>query len=213
MLLTPNSICSTALKTGTGFQGNDGRANDGGKCAAHFDADATKGWGACCPIVADVSTILAAIRGQADSWTYHKSTRGSGSVQLTPKGGGDYFAVMLCCDGYTEISDRIPIIVHPPSRDSASVAVVSPDPHYAGNPITIRFSGATDAHDWIGVYTQGSIPGSSKIHTWTYHNSTAGNGTVVVKPNMVGSYFVALFCCDGYTPISNQVNFTVLKKH
>ena len=30
---------------------------------------------------------------------------------MTPGVAGDYFVVLLCCDGYTEMSARIPIAV------------------------------------------------------------------------------------------------------
>jgi hypothetical protein len=58
-------------------------------------------------------------------YSYHGSADvGSGSVTVTPTAAGDYFIVMLCCDGYTEVSARATItVVEASGRRLAETAV------------------------------------------------------------------------------------------
>ena len=47
-------------------------------------------------------------------WNAHVAVSGgSGTVQVTPLKPGRYFLVLMCCTGYLEISDRIPVEVEP----------------------------------------------------------------------------------------------------
>jgi hypothetical protein len=44
-------------------------------------------------------------------WSYHGSASDSGAVSVTPREAGEYYVVMLCCDGYTEVSERVGILL------------------------------------------------------------------------------------------------------
>eukprot|EP01047_Picozoa_sp_COSAG01_P069819 COSAG01_NODE_10428_length_2168_cov_2.003867_2_plen_330_part_01 len=135
-----------------------------------------------------------------DGWTYHKSAHGSGQVTITPGGGGQYYAVMLCCDGYSEISQRVPFTVKGPPKDPNNppfISVLSSGPFYVGQPIAVSFSGVTHNKDWIGLYHKGDVPGTHNSHHWSYHNSTENVGTVQIIPKHSGDFFIVMFCCDG----------------
>jgi hypothetical protein len=45
------------------------------------------------------------------AYTSSESVDGDGSVAMTPRTAGEYFVVMLCCDGYTEVSERASVTV------------------------------------------------------------------------------------------------------
>jgi hypothetical protein len=49
--------------------------------------------------------------GDDDShdWSYHGSAHGSGSVEMSGEEAGEYFIVLLCCDGYSELTERLPV--------------------------------------------------------------------------------------------------------
>lgn len=155
------------------------------------------------------------------NWSYHGSASDSGTVEVTAATPGDYFIVLMCCDGYVELTDRLAVsIIAGPSHASASGACTHPiadlcgleipaGPYLAGAPIEVTFSGATDPQDWVGMYKNGHIPGSESSHSWSYHGSASGSGTVTVTPGVAGDYFIVLMCCDGYTEMSTRIALTV----
>ena len=55
---------------------------------------------------------------QPHDWAYHGSISGSGSVTITPERPGLYYVMMLCCDGYTELSESVAVQVHAPAVDA-----------------------------------------------------------------------------------------------
>lgn len=155
------------------------------------------------------------------NWSYHGSASGSGSVDVTAAAPGDYFIVLMCCDGYVELTDRLAVsVVAGPSHASASGACTHPiadlcgleipaGPYLAGAPVVVSFRGATDPQDWVGMYKNGHIPGTENSHSWSYHGSASGSGTVTVTPGVAGEYFIVLMCCDGYTEMSSRIAITV----
>eukprot|EP01050_Picozoa_sp_SAG11_P005952 SAG11_NODE_441_length_9431_cov_29.928847_2_plen_761_part_01 len=109
----------------------------------------------------------------------------------------------------------------PPSQPSPSPspspAISIPDgPYETGASITVTFTGATSATDWIGIYTNGTVPGSDSSHNWVYHHGTTSNGdlvvdgTVEVTPGLPGDYFIVMFANDGYVEITDRITLTVV---
>merc|ERR1711865_231535 len=146
-------------------------------------------------------------------WSYHGSATDSGSVLVTPRAAGEYYVVMLCCDGYTEVSERVVITItenpDPPVVVFTATVAVGDGPFAAGTALTVDFTGATDAVDWIGLYLVGQTPGDVGSHAWSYHGSATDSGSVSVTPREAGEYYVVLLCCDGYTEVSERVVITI----
>ena len=47
-------------------------------------------------------------------WSYHKGdSTGSGIVTLTPDTAGQFYVTMFCCNGYVELSPRVPLTITP----------------------------------------------------------------------------------------------------
>jgi len=102
------------------------------------------------------------------SWSYHGgSASGSGSVEVTPGTAGDYFVVLMCCDGYTELSTRIPVAVHAPCTlmDIGGQAFRS-DHYWAMYNGTLSVAGAIAEYVQLlyinGMDTQAVAPGVSR---------------------------------------------------
>merc|ERR1711968_176800 len=55
------------------------------------------------------------------NWAYHDSVHGNGSVDISVPAGGYYYVVMLCCDGTTEVSERVYFTVADAEVDPACV--------------------------------------------------------------------------------------------
>jgi hypothetical protein len=91
---------------------------------------------------------------------------------------------------------------------TATVAV-GDGPFAAGTALTVDFTGATDAVDWIGLYLVGQAPSDVDSHDWSYHGSATDSGSVSVTPRAAGEYYVVMLCCDGYTEVSERVVITI----
>eukprot|EP01046_Picozoa_sp_COSAG06_P049638 COSAG06_NODE_7685_length_2413_cov_1.905359_2_plen_472_part_01 len=64
-------------------------------------------------------------------WSYHGSASDTGSLSVVPRAAGEYYVVMLCCDGYTEVSERVVITIGEASQcDGQANGAVCDD----GNP-------------------------------------------------------------------------------
>jgi hypothetical protein len=126
---------------------------------------------------------------------------------VTPKTAGTYFMVMFCCDGYTETTKRIvgiTIKAKPVVAYKSTVKIASNGPFVAGSAMTIAFTGATHAKDWIGLYKVGHTPGKQSSHSWSYHGAVKGSGSVKVTPKVPGNYYLVMFCCGGYKEVSKR---------
>jgi len=86
-----------------------------------------------------------------------------------------------------------------------------------GESITVNFTGATGAKDWVGLYAATSTPGSaSPSIDWNYVDGTRTGSTLVVNGSVVfpnglsaeGSYKVCFLANDGYTLLKSAY-FTV----
>eukprot|EP01047_Picozoa_sp_COSAG01_P049757 COSAG01_NODE_4962_length_4588_cov_6.072845_1_plen_177_part_10 len=74
------------------------------------------------------------------SWSYHSSAvKGLGTVKVTPKEPGKYYLVMFCCNGYKELTGRIPLVVA--KKPAAhSIKILTKAPYVAGAPIAVQFT-------------------------------------------------------------------------
>lgn len=151
-------------------------------------------------------------------WSYHKGdSTGSGIVTLTPDTAGQFYVTMFCCNGYVELSPRVPLTITPrpmTAKVSPAQSTVS-SAFYTNTAIEVRFQGAVDSKDWIGLYEAGTTPGekTTYAHSWAYHKTTpeqGGQGSVPVTPTKPGNYYLAMFCCDGYVETSVRVPIKVI---
>ena len=135
----------------------------------------------------------------------------SGTAVLNPRTPGAYYAVILCCGGFLEISERVSVAVQPTSSNGLNPRqlTVTAGPHYRDEDISISFEGATNSLDWIGMYAEGD-------EGWNFHaqshylHAAEGTGTVTLTPTAAGTYYAVLLCCDGILEISPRVTVTVL---
>merc|ERR1711871_1141371 len=74
-------------------------------------------------------------------------------------------------------------------------------------PIIVSFTGATDKHDWVGIFKEGTQPSTARAPK--YHVATKGSGTVQVVPPSPGKYFIAMFCCGKFTEIGKRLHVDV----
>jgi hypothetical protein len=145
-------------------------------------------------------------------WSYHGSASDTGSLSVVPRAAGEYYVVMLCCDGYTEVSERVVITIGEGEEVdfiATATVTVGDGPFVANAELTVDFTGATDANDWVGLYLVGQTPGDVGSHDWSYHGSASDTGSLTVLPLAAGEYYVVMLCCDGYTEVSERVVITI----
>jgi hypothetical protein len=161
--------------------------------------------------------------GREEDWSHHWDyvpSPGTGTVRFTATVAGRYYLTMFAGGSatlYTELTERLYIEVHDgpqsvgPAGSNASLAGlrVGAGPHVAGRPLTVTFTGATDGHDWVGIYKDGHTPGDQQPGEWHYHGSVAGSGSVMVTPTSAGRYFIVLFCCNGFLEKTGRLEITV----
>ena len=139
---------------------------------------------------------------------------GTGEVNLNVDGPGNYYVTMFCCGGYVELSPRVVVQVAP---HPLNMQVFPDQAGYAGyaanTAIAIRFSGAEQGTDWVGMYEIGDVPGEVGSHDWSYHNptnsATNGAGSVQLTPSHPGDYYIVMLVGDGYVEASERVSITV----
>jgi hypothetical protein len=106
----------------------------------------------------------------------------------------------------------------PLAKSSAPMLTTDKSLYTVIQAVSVTFSGATNATDWIGLYAQGTTPSStSPSLAWMYVNGsqTAGavvaTGTVTFAPGTLtaaGSYKACVLQNGGYTVLATA-NFTV----
>jgi hypothetical protein len=75
-----------------------------------------------------------------------------------------------------------------------------------GEPIQVAYAfGPGDPQDWIGIYTQGTSPGSTPSVVWKY--VTGSSGTATFSLSSPGLYYAAFFSDDGYVELGPRVEF------
>jgi hypothetical protein len=147
------------------------------------------------------------------TYAYHSQQTGAGTVMITIATNGTYDIMLMCCDGYTLISNVVTVTVQGVTPQPTVTVATNPTnggyTYQAGFNISVAFSGATQATDWIGVYRAGSAHTSSTYYSFTYHGSVTGSGSVDININEAGAYDVMMFCCDGYTQVSQAQRITI----
>jgi acid phosphatase type 7 len=134
----------------------------------------------------------------------------SGSLLFTTNFAvGEWFAVFLANDGYTELAPRVPFFV-----GSKPTLAASKDAYALGETAQISFSSAPATatsprnKDWIGVYRVGQTPGSGTPSTqWSYVTAAAGTLNFANLPK--GYYFANYMVNDAYFEIAERVFFSV----
>jgi hypothetical protein len=150
-------------------------------------------------------------------WNYVNGTRTAGAGlregSMTFGSGlnlaGVWTAYLLVNDGYTVVTNVSFNVLAP-----TAPAVRPSDTRYApGQTINVGFTnGPANPKDWIGVYPEGVIPGSTGSTIWNYVDGTqAGNagkasGLVTFQKGLtaVGKYRAYLLENDGYTILASE---------
>ena len=151
-------------------------------------------------------------------WAYTDAAEGKISFNL--EDCQEYYAVLFKDSGYTEISERLPILVTERSYTAASFSMKTNKKIYApGEAVEVNISGAPCMkNDWVGIYAEGLTPKNEKCPTWLYCNKTpttlrlnASGSTNWTAPLPEGTYFVGYFIGDGYTEPFPRISFTIRK--
>jgi acid phosphatase type 7 len=121
--------------------------------------------------------------------------------------GGDYFAVLFCCTTTeTEYARSVPFHVAEGSTGSFIKTASSVYPEETAILVNYKdsdFSGT----DWIGIYNDGEIPGSTEPIARKY--APVDSGTIEFNALSMGDYVIYLLCCDGNN-IKAKYNFKVV---
>lgn len=150
-------------------------------------------------------------------WNYVNGTRTAGAGlregSMTFGQGlnlaGVWTAYLLVNDGYTVVTNASFNVIEP----TAPAVRPSANRYAPGQAITIGFTnGPANPKDWIGVYPEGVIPGSTGSTIWFYVDGTQSGNTgqasgSVTFPNglaTTGSYRAFLLENDGYTVLSSE---------
>jgi|GEM_PF-1255914 len=111
---------------------------------------------------------------------------------------GTYFAAMFCCST-TETEYARSSVIDVEEANTETYLKTTASVYPVGIPIAVNFRDDDfSATDWIGIYHEGEIPGTSTPSiTWKY--APADSGTVEFSDILaVGNYITYLICCDGY---------------
>ena len=125
-------------------------------------------------------------------WQYTQSQ--SGTMSFTINEVNEYYVVLFEDEGYTEISERLPLYVGP--EVGLSIEKTSFD---EGEDIAISYSNAPGLDgDWIGIYRMGEVPGTADTSdSWDYLNGST-EGTLTLTTNLPKGYYFANYFLKGY---------------
>lgn len=137
-------------------------------------------------------------------WDYVSGSEGIITFSLEP---GAYYATLFRDSGYDLLyrTKYFYVGVIPKLETESTV-------FEKGETIKVKFSNGPGLQkDWIGVYKEGQIPGSSSDQSlaWTYINSTSGECTFNNLP--VGDYFVSYFIKEKYYEPAERIYFQVVE--
>ena len=82
---------------------------------------------------------------------------------------------------------RLPLLSHSHSTSGLVSTVLNESPFLLHR----RSHSLKGAIPW-SRYKDGHIPGTESSHSWSYHGSASGTGTVTVTPGVAGDYFIVL---------------------
>jgi hypothetical protein len=143
------------------------------------------------------------IPGQVPSTDWAYVTGDSGTVTLSAAEAGKYFIGFFEEDGYSELSDRVPVYII-----SKPVLTLNKAGYATGERIIIDYLQAPGLpRDWIGIYGLNNIPGAINSTAWEYTSGTSGSIEFSGLPS--GYYFVCYFLEDGYTEACERTIFSV----
>ncbi|MET1256891.1 fibronectin type III domain-containing protein [Aliikangiella maris] len=127
----------------------------------------------------------------------------STQFQIATLAVGNYYAVVLLNDGYTEATSRIEFSV-----TDLLTLTADKSRYLVGQTINLSWANtAGNSKDWIGIYQHEHVPGSSVSTQWQYITSRSGTATFNELPE--GQYYAAVFLNDGYDEATGRIEFTV----
>lgn len=126
---------------------------------------------------------------------------------------GEYLAVMLQNDGYTQCSNEVYFrAIDRTAYDEANMSLEADRTEcLPGESITLTYEN-TGSKDWVGLYTpkmQIGIAGQESL-AWTYVDNESGTSTITIPEDTVpGTYHLVLLQNGGYTQLY-AIEITVL---
>merc|ERR1712086_637074 len=137
-------------------------------------------------------------------WVYHHGTQdGSGALVsegttdiALPDQEGIYFVQMLANNGYDPMTD--PIVFEVTNTAATPTLSASDGPYFAGQAITVSFTGASSTIDWI--YHHGTQDGGGEL---------VQSGTVNIVIPAAGNYYIAFLGNNGYVEIADRITIVV----
>ncbi len=134
-------------------------------------------------------------------WQYVPN--GAGVVNFESLADGEYFIAFFENNSYQEIASRVNLFI------GAQVHLAIDKTQFAdGETVTIDWQGASAGKkDWLGIYRVGQEPGGAGSTLWKYATTTDGlaNFSGLGK----GYYYATFMINDGYTEVSERLNFSV----
>ena len=145
----------------------------------------------------------------------------TGTCNFNAPAPGVYFAVLFKDGGYTEISPRVYFVVSDYCDDDNTPSIETDKYVYnVGDPIVVSHHNAPCiSKDWIGLYSEGTIPVSGKSHSYLYVGSDPeGSLTLNIAGNINyttpvtdGIYYVGYFNADAYHESADRAYLVVGK--
>lgn len=155
------------------------------------------------------------------AWAYTGNAT-NGTLTFTIDDKNEYFAVLLANDGFTPMTDRVPLLVtNSPSSSNPFSMTTNKKVYNVGEPVVVSLANAPRMEkDWIGLYEKGVVPGGSIFSSsWKYvenNNSiqlnaegSYNNDYNGPKPVIDGVYFIGYFQCDAYSEFFSRAEFVV----
>lgn len=138
----------------------------------------------------------------SEDWTYING-QSAGQVILNIPTTGEFYAVLLENDGYTELGDRVYFYV-----GMIPNVTTDKEKYDIGDDIVVNFDNAPSlTSDWIGIYRVGHTPGQEYSTDWAYVSGESG--TTTLGPLEKGYYFVNYFLQDAYFEPGERVRIQV----
>lgn len=151
------------------------------------------------------------------AWGYTGNAT-NGTLTFTINDENEYFAVLLANDGFTPMTDRVPLLVTNNTSEEKPFSMTTDKQIYSvGEPVNVSMTNAPQLqNDWIGLYEKGVDPKPGVISpSWNYVgssntvqlNSTSSRNYTAPRPD--GVYFVCYFQCDDYTTFFPKTEFII----
>ena len=139
-------------------------------------------------------------------WSYVNGEDGSYKFKITDK--GYYYATYMVDNGYTEITERVNFQI----GDTIVELSMDRDTFDVNEDMVVNFSnGPGGSKDYIGIFTEGGIPGIDPLITYKYVDGEPEGSVTITDSIPFGDYFMAFYPNDSYTQISPSFHFTIGK--